>query len=99
MIKLEQNYRSTVRILRAANQVISNNPKLFEKKLWSDLGTGDMLQVTATMSEEHEAESVVMKLQAHKFEHRTKFMDYAILYRGNHQARIFEQHLRNQKIP
>ncbi|HQM88166.1 MAG TPA: 3'-5' exonuclease, partial [Methylotenera sp.] len=99
VIKLEQNYRSTVRILRAANQVISNNPKLFEKKLWSDLGTGDMLQVTATMSEEHEAESVVMKLQAHKFEHRTKFMDYAILYRGNHQARIFEQHLRNQKIP
>ena len=99
VIKLEQNYRSTVRILRAANQVISNNPKLFEKKLWSELGTGDMVQVTATNSEEHEAESVVMKLQAHKFEHRTKFMDYAILYRGNHQARIFEQHLRNQKIP
>ena len=99
VIKLEQNYRSTVRILRAANQVISNNPKLFEKKLWSELGTGDLIQVTAAMSEEHEAESVVMKLQAHKFENRTYFKDYAILYRGNHQARIFEQHLRNQKIP
>ncbi len=99
VIKLEQNYRSTVRILRAANQVISNNPKLFEKKLWSDLGTGDMIQVSAAMSEESEAESVLMKLQAHKFEHRTKFLDYAILYRGNHQARVFEQQLRNQKIP
>lgn len=104
VIKLEQNYRSTVRILRAANQVISNNPRildgnLFEKKLWSDLGTGDLIQVTAAMSEEAEAEGVVMKLQAHKFENRTQHRDYAILYRGNHQARIFEQHLRNHKIP
>jgi ATP-dependent DNA helicase Rep len=99
VIKLEQNYRSTVRILRAANQVISNNPKLFEKKLWSDLGIGDLIQVSAAMSEEHEAESVIMKLQAHKFEKRTFYKDYAILYRGNHQARVFEQQLRNQKIP
>lgn len=104
VIKLEQNYRSTVRILRAANAVISNNPRilnsqLFEKKLWSDLGTGDMIQVSAQQSEEAEAISVLMKLQAHKFEHRTKLMDYAILYRGNFQARVFEQQLRNQKIP
>ncbi|HOY70976.1 MAG TPA: UvrD-helicase domain-containing protein [Methylotenera sp.] len=99
VIKLEQNYRSTVRILRAANQVISNNPKLFEKKLWSELGTGDLMQITACMSEEHEAESVLMKLQAHKFEHRTQFKDYAILYRGNHQARIFEKELRKNNIP
>lgn len=99
VIKLEQNYRSTVRILRAANQVIANNPKLFEKKLWSELGTGDLIHVTATHSEEHEAETVTMKLQAHKFEHRTQYKDYAILYRSNHQARIIEQFLRNQKIP
>jgi ATP-dependent DNA helicase Rep len=99
VIKLEQNYRSTIRILRAANSVISNNPKLFDKKLWSDLGMGDLIQVTAALSEEAEAESVIMKLQAHKFENRTKFLDYAILYRGNHQARIFEQYLRNHKIP
>lgn len=99
VIKLEQNYRSTVRILRAANQVISNNPKLFEKKLWSELGMGDLIQVSAARDDEHEAESVVMKLMAHKFEHRTTYADYAILYRGNHQARIFEQHLRNHKIP
>ncbi len=99
VIKLEQNYRSTVRILRTANAVIANNPKLFDKKLWSDLGTGDLIQVTAALSEEAEAEGVVMKLQAHKFEHRTYFKDYAILYRGNHQARIFEEHLRKHKIP
>lgn len=99
IIKLEQNYRSTVRILRAANQVISNNPKLFEKKLWSDLGTGDMLHVSAAQSETHEAENVVTKLMAHMFEHRTHYKDYAILYRGNHQSRILEQQLRNNKIP
>jgi len=99
IIKLEQNYRSTVRILRAANQVIANNPKLFDKKLWSELGMGEMIQVTASANEEAEAQTVVMKLQAHKFENRTHFKDYAILYRGNHQARIFEEHLRKQKIP
>ncbi|MFW5431213.1 MAG: UvrD-helicase domain-containing protein [Methylophilaceae bacterium] len=99
IIKLEQNYRSTVRILRAANHVIANNPKLFEKKLWSDLGTGDMLNVSAARDENHEAENVVTKLMAHMFEHRTHHKDYAILYRGNHQSRILEQHLRNNKIP
>ena len=99
IIKLEQNYRSTVRILRAANQVIANNPKLFEKKLWSDLGTGDLLQVSAARDENHEAENVVTKLMAHKFENRTFYKDYAILYRGNHQARVLEQQLRNNKIP
>jgi ATP-dependent DNA helicase Rep len=99
IIKLEQNYRSTVRILRAANKVISNNPKLFEKKLWSDLGTGDLLQISAARDDTHEAENVVTKLMAHKFENRTHYKDYAILYRGNHQARILEQQLRNNKIP
>ncbi|HVK55906.1 MAG TPA: UvrD-helicase domain-containing protein [Burkholderiales bacterium] len=99
VIKLEQNYRSTVRILKAANALIANNPKLFEKRLWSDLGFGDAIQVTAMKNEEHEAESVVMRLGGHKFQNRTKFSDYAILYRGNHQARVFEQYLRNERIP
>jgi ATP-dependent DNA helicase Rep len=99
VIKLEQNYRSTVRILRAANTLIANNPKLFEKKLWSDLGIGDTIQITPAKDEEHEAEMVAMKLLAHKFEHRTRWADYAVLYRGNHQARLIEQQLRTQKIP
>ena len=99
VVKLEQNYRSTVRILKAANSLIAHNPKLFEKRLWSDLGYGEAIQVTAMKNEEHEAESVVMRLAAHKFQHRTNFSDYAILYRGNHQARTFEQYLRNERIP
>lgn len=99
VIKLEQNYRSTVRILRAANQVIANNPKLFEKQLWSEHGTGDPIQVNAMRDEDHEAEAVVLKLMAHKFEHRTKYADYAILYRGNHQSRILEEKLREHKVP
>jgi ATP-dependent DNA helicase Rep len=99
VIKLEQNYRSTVRILRAANTVIANNPKLFEKQLWSEHGTGDMISVAAMRDDEHEADTVVMKLLAHKFEHRTKFLDYAILYRGNHQSRLLEEKLREHKVP
>ncbi|MFC4161189.1 UvrD-helicase domain-containing protein [Chitinimonas lacunae] len=99
IIKLEQNYRSTARILKAANAVIANNPKLFDKQLWSELGVGDPIQVVETRDEEHEAETVAMRLLAHKFECRTRFADYAILYRGNHQARVIEQQLRNHKIP
>ena len=99
LIKLEQNYRSTVRILKAANALISHNEKLFDKKLWSELGHGDPITVTVCRDNEKEAESVVMKLQAHKFEHRGQFRDYAILYRGNFQARALEQHLRDEKVP
>ena len=99
VIKLEQNYRSTTSILKAANSLIGHNPKLFEKRLWSEHGHGDAIAVTAARDGEHEAESVVMKLMAHKFEHRGAHRDYAVLYRGNHQARAFEQQLRNHKIP
>ncbi|SCK09670.1 UvrD-helicase domain-containing protein [Vogesella sp. LIG4] len=99
VIKLEQNYRSTARILRAANSVIANNPKLFEKQLWSELGLGEQIHAVMCKDEEHEAEVVVQRLLAHKFEHRTEFKDYAILYRGNYQSRVFEQALRNQRIP
>ena len=99
VIKLEQNYRSTTRILKAANALIANNPKLFEKRLWSDLGHGDAIHIQTCRDSAHEAEWVVARLTAHRFEHRGKWSDYAILYRGNHQARAFEQHLREQNIP
>jgi ATP-dependent DNA helicase Rep len=99
VIKLEQNYRSTVTILKAANNVIANNEKLFDKKLWSELGMGDPIYVNACRDNDAEAEGVVMKLQAHRFEHRGQFKDYAILYRSNHQARIFEEYLRDHRIP
>ena len=99
VIKLEQNYRSTERILNAANAVIANNPKLFEKKLWSEHGEGEAIRVIPMENEELEAQNVLMRLQAHKISHQAKFSDYAILYRGNHQARVFEQFLRKERIP
>lgn len=99
VIKLEQNYRSTVNILTAANNVIARNPKLFEKKLWSEHGLGEPITVTQMNHEEHEAESVVFRLSASKFEKRAHFRDFAILYRSNYQARVFEQILRRERIP
>jgi ATP-dependent DNA helicase Rep len=99
VIKLEQNYRSTVRILRCANALIGNNPKLFDKRLWTELAHGEPLRVAPATDEEAEAEGVVRRLLGHKFERRTRFSDYAILYRGNHQARAFETALRAQSIP
>ena len=99
IIKLEQNYRSTTRILKAANNLIGHNPKLFEKRLWSDHGHGEIILANICRDGEHEAELVTMKLMAHKIDHRGQYGDYAILYRGNHQARVFEQQLRNQRIP
>ncbi len=99
VIKLEQNYRSTTRILKAANNVIRHNPKLFDKQLWSDKGHGDVIRVMACRDGEHEAEWVVTRLLAHKFETRGRWSDYAILYRGNHQARLFEQQLRAHQAP
>jgi ATP-dependent DNA helicase Rep len=99
VIKLEQNYRCTGRILKAANTLIANNPHLFEKRLWSEHGFGDPLRVLACRDDEHEAERVVSELMHHKFLHNTDHRDYAILYRGNHQARQFERVLREQRIP
>ncbi|PLC54684.1 ATP-dependent DNA helicase Rep [Pollutimonas nitritireducens] len=99
VIKLEQNYRSVQRILSAANQVISKNPNLFGKKLWSNLGMGEAIQVTAMDNEESEAESIAVRLSAGRFERQAEWRDFAVLYRSNHQARALEQALRNLRIP
>ncbi|MFA5530820.1 MAG: DNA helicase Rep [Thiohalomonadaceae bacterium] len=99
VVKLEQNYRSMARILKAANHLIANNPHVFEKKLWSEMGHGDPLRVITVRDEDHEAERVVSDIITHRFKHRTDYSDYAILYRGNHQSRLFEKALREQRIP
>ncbi len=99
IIPLTQNYRSSQRILRAANSVIRNNPRLHEKNLWSELGLGSHVELLQCRDDRHEAETVAMRISAHKFEHRTRHADYAVLYRGNHQARLFEEALREAKIP
>lgn len=99
VIRLEQNYRSSMRILQAANSVIGNNPKLFEKKLWSEHGLGDPVNTKMMPDEEQEAEQVVMQLSNKRFERRAKYADFAILYRSNYQARVFETALRRENIP
>ncbi|WP_372768399.1 DNA helicase Rep [Pseudoalteromonas sp.] len=99
LIKLEQNYRSAGRILKSANILIANNPHVFDKKLFSELAYGEQIKVIATKDEEHEAERVVAEIISHKFMKRTSFKDYAILYRGNHQARVFEKALMGSHIP
>lgn len=99
VIKLEQNYRSSGRILKAANTLIGNNPHVFEKRLWSELGYGDPIRVIRCKNDEQEAEQVVHELMHHRFRHNNKHKDYAILYRGNHQSRLFERLLRQHQIP
>ena len=99
VVKLEQNYRSTSRILRTANILIANNPHLFEKSLFSAIPDGAMIKVLTAKNEEHEAEKVVGELIAHRFMNNTAYKDYAILYRGNHQSRLFEKALMQNRIP
>jgi len=108
VIKLEQNYRSTGAILQAANNVIGPNPKLFPKRLWSELGPGEPVRVVDADNEEHEAERMVARIQSLRAGTEAsagggaqfkEFRDFAVLYRANHQARVLEQALRKAQIP
>jgi ATP-dependent DNA helicase Rep len=107
VIKLEQNYRSTSAILRAANNVIGPNPKLYPKTLFSELGEGEPVRVVDADNEEHEAERAVARIQSLRAEglvdsqgkQYKDFRDFAVLYRANHQAKPFEKALRKAGIP
>jgi ATP-dependent DNA helicase Rep len=100
VIKLEQNYRSTGAILRAANNVIQPNPKLFPKTLFSELGEGEPVRIVDCDNEEHEAERTVARIQSTRANGLGQdWKEFAVLYRANHQARVFEQALRKAQIP
>jgi ATP-dependent DNA helicase Rep len=105
VIPLEQNYRSTPQILQAANNVIGNNPKLFPKKLWSDIKAGEPVRVVDADSEEHEAERVVARIQSLRASEGAiaaqpkDYKDFAVLYRANHLAKAFEKAMRKAAIP
>ncbi len=99
IIKLEQNYRSSANILRAANHLIANNPHAHEKRLWSALGPGEDITVLVCEHGDHEAARVCARILHHRFRHGLRFRDYAILLRSNHQARPFERALREHNIP
>ncbi len=98
VIKLEQNYRSAGSILKCANRLIANNPHVYEKRLWSELGYGSPLKIMGCRDGDHEAERVVSEILHHQFTSRCKHGEYAILYRGNHQSRGFEKVLREHSI-
>ncbi|WP_111641698.1 DNA helicase Rep [Marinimicrobium alkaliphilum] len=99
VIKLEQNYRSTSRILRVANHLIAHNPHDFEKALWSEMGLGDPIRVVRCVNEDAEAERVATEILTDRLRLQRKFRDYAVLYRGNHQARLLEIKLQHHQIP
>ncbi|HXD42971.1 MAG TPA: UvrD-helicase domain-containing protein [Ramlibacter sp.] len=100
VVKLEQNYRSTGAILRAANNVIAPNPKLFPKTLFSELGEGEPVRIVDADNEAHEAERVVARIQSIRANGLgQEWKDFAVLYRANHQAKVFEQALRKVQIP
>ncbi|BCE03517.1 DNA helicase Rep [Marinicellulosiphila megalodicopiae] len=99
IIKLEQNYRSTSLILNAANVVIDHNPHVFEKKLWSQQAGGDRITIMQCKNDEAEAEWVASQIIFQKLNRKLKFSDFAILYRGNHQARVLEFKLQHHQIP
>lgn len=99
IIKLEQNYRSTSRILRCANTVIANNPHVFEKALWSDHATGDEIRIIRCRNEDAEAERIATEILDQKLKQGIAFLDFAVLYRGNHQARLLEMKLQAYQIP
>lgn len=99
IVKLEQNYRSTGLILKAANTVIDNNPHVFTKKLWSEMGFGDPIRVIRMASDEAESERIANEILHQHLMRKGEYRDFAVLYRGNHQARILEIKLQQNRIP
>ena len=99
VVKLEQNYRSTARILKAANTVIANNPHDLNKALWSDLGYGEHIRILRCRNEDAETERVAVEILDHKIRTGGRFGNYAVLYRGNHQSRLLELKLQAHQIP
>ncbi|MDN3555878.1 DNA helicase Rep [Halomonas maura] len=99
VIKLEQNYRSTGTILRAANTLIANNPHVYDKTLWSDMGQGEAIRVVVNRHEEAEAERVASEILTRRIKERAEWRDFAVLYRGNFQARLLELKLQHYQVP
>jgi len=99
IIKLEQNYRCSRRILSAANTLIANNPHAHLKTLWSELEEGTPIRVWACRNAEHEAERVAGEIAFRHQAEEVPWRDFAILFRGNHQSRPLEKALQQQRVP
>lgn len=98
VIKLEQNYRSTRTILAVANGLMTSPEQAFHKVLWSDLGVGEPIRILSCKDEQDEAEQVVVDLMSHRMRFGRQLGEYAILYRSNHQSRVFEKVLRHYGV-
>lgn len=99
VIKLEQNYRSTSRILRCANSIIANNPHMFEKTLYSGLRDGDKIKVVTCSDSDHACEYIASEILGQHFDDKNSWSHYAVLYRSNSQARDMEKALLSAHIP
>ena len=99
VVKLEQNYRSSGRILKSANQLIQNNPHLFDKKLWSDKHYGEPIRILSAKNDNDEADRVTREILSRRINNNIAYKDFAILYRGNHQSRLLEKFLVDKQIP
>ena len=99
VVMLEQNYRSTSRILKCANVLIANNPHVFEKQLWSEMGMGDEIRVIRTRNEDAECERVALEILTEHLRTQRPYSEFAILYRGNYQAKLMELKLQHHQIP
>ncbi|MEQ3444532.1 DNA helicase PcrA [Enterococcus cecorum] len=99
VILLEQNYRSTKNILKAANQVIENNVNRKKKNLWTENETGKKIQYYRGDNERHEAQFIVKEINDHIQRQGKNYGDFAILYRTNAQSRVVEEMLLKSSIP
>lgn len=99
IIKLEQNYRCTANILKAANAVIKNNETKYEKKLWTENEEGNLPKVYSADNEYDEGTYIAEQIEHLKREEYYKYSDFAILYRMNTQSRAIEDILRRERIP
>ena len=99
IIKLEQNYRCTQNILKAANAVIKNNEVKYKKELWTQNEEGNLPRVYKADNEYDEGAYIVEQIENLKREEYYKYSDFAILYRMNTQSRAIEDILRREKIP
>ncbi len=99
IIKLEQNYRCSNRVLRAANALIANNPHEHLKKLWSAQADGERIRVWECRNSEHEAEKVAAEIAFVAQSRNVPWSDFCILFRGNFQSRPLEKAMQLLRIP
>ncbi|MCI4569222.1 UvrD-helicase domain-containing protein [Lysobacter sp. CFH 32150] len=99
IVKLEQNYRCSNRVLRAANALIAHNPHEHPKTLWSEQADGERIRIWECKDAAHEAEKVADQIHFLNQSRGAPWSDFCILFRGNHQSRVLEKALQLLRVP